>query len=73
MGLEPGDHVEVDANYFRPAEVEYLQGDPSKAKATIGWEPKVRFAELVQIMVDADVQLLEDELSGRLVRQDRDH
>ena len=73
VDLDWADHVEVDANYFRPAEVEYLQGDPSKAKATIGWEPKVRFAELVQIMVDADVQLLEDELSGRLVRQDRDH
>ena len=73
VDLDWSQHVEVDENYFRPAEVEYLQGDPSKAKATIGWEPKVKFEELVQIMVDADVQLLEDEMSGRLVRQDRDH
>jgi GDPmannose 4,6-dehydratase len=66
-------HVQVDENYFRPAEVDYLLGDPSKAKETIGWEPKVRFEDLVRLMVDADVQLLEDELAGRLVRQDRDH
>ena len=73
VGLDWDRHVEVDANYFRPSEVDYLQGDPSRAKTTIGWEPKVRFEDLVRIMVDADVQLLEDELSGRLVRQDRDH
>jgi GDPmannose 4,6-dehydratase len=66
-------YVRVDENYFRPAEVDYLLGDPSKAKETIGWEPKVRFEDLVRLMVDADVQLLEDELAGRLVRQDRDH
>jgi GDPmannose 4,6-dehydratase len=72
-GLDYAKHVEVDPNYFRPAEVEALKGDASKAKATIGWEPKTRFADLVPIMVDADIQLLEDELSGRLVRQDRDH
>ena len=65
--------VEVDPNYYRPAEVDDLCGDASKAKAAIGWEPKVRFAELIGIMVDADVKLLDDEMSGRLVRQDRDH
>lgn len=61
----------VDPNYFRPAEVEDLQGDPSKAKEILGWEPKVRFEELVRIMVDADIKLLDDEMSGRLVRRDR--
>jgi GDPmannose 4,6-dehydratase len=66
-------YVEVDERYYRPAEVHELRGDPSKAKETIGWEPKVLFDELVEIMVDADVQLLADEMSGRLVRQDRDH
>ncbi|MEA2433471.1 MAG: GDPmannose 4,6-dehydratase [Actinomycetota bacterium] len=66
-------YVEVDPNYYRPAEVHELCGDPSVAKATIGWEAKVRFDELVPIMVDADVKLLDDEMSGRLVRQDRDH
>ena len=73
VGLDWAKHVEVDPNYYRPAEVDALRGDPSKAKATIGWEPKVTFDELVKLMVDADVQLLDDELSGRLVRQDRDH
>ena len=71
-GLDWEQHVSVDPNYFRPAEVQDLQGDPSKARELLGWEPKVRFAELVQIMVDADIKLLEDEMSGRLVRQDRE-
>ena len=66
-------HVEVDPNYFRPAEVDFLKGDASRAKSVLGWEPKVKFEELARIMVDADIQLLDDEMSGRLVRQDRDH
>ncbi|HJR44295.1 MAG TPA: GDP-mannose 4,6-dehydratase [Actinomycetota bacterium] len=70
-GLDWERYVEIDPNYFRPAEVDDLQGDPSKAREILGWEAKVRFEELVRIMVDADIQLLEDQLSGRLVRQDR--
>jgi GDPmannose 4,6-dehydratase len=66
-------HVEIDPNYYRPSEVDHLRGDASKAKSLLGWEAKTSFGELVEIMVDADIQLLEDELSGRLVRQDRDH
>ena len=73
VGLDWERYVEVDPNYYRPAEVHALCGDASRAKATIGWEPAVKFDELVRLMVDADVQLLDDELSGRLVRQDRDH
>ncbi len=73
VGLDWEKYVEVDESYFRPSEVDYLLGDASLAKERLGWEPKVRFPELVRIMVDADVQLLEDELAGRLVRQDRDH
>ncbi|MDQ3940040.1 MAG: GDP-mannose 4,6-dehydratase [Actinomycetota bacterium] len=73
VDLEWERFVEIDPNYMRPAEVFDLRGDASKARRLIGWEPKVRFEELVRIMVDADVQLLDDELSGRLVRQDRDH
>ena len=65
-------HVEIDPHYFRPSEVNWLQGDASKAKRLIGWEATTRFADLVRLMVDADIQLLDDELSGRLVRQDRD-
>jgi GDPmannose 4,6-dehydratase len=70
--LDPAAHVEVDPKYYRPAEVDDLRGDPSRAREIIGWEPKVGFEELVRIMVDADIQLLDDEMSGRLVRQDRD-
>ncbi len=50
--------VKYDARYERPAEVDVLMGDASKAKKILGWEPKVRFHELVRIMVDADMKLL---------------
>jgi len=50
--------VEVDPVYFRPSEVESLQGNPSKAKAKLGWEPKIKFPELVKIMVEHDLKEL---------------
>ena len=53
--------VEVDPRYFRPAEVDLLLGDPSKAKAELGWEPKTGFDSLVDMMVDADLVLAERE------------
>ena len=53
--------VKHDLRYERPAEVDVLLGDASKAKKIIGWEPKVRFHELVRIMVDADMALLSRE------------
>ena len=53
-GLDWKDYVKIDERYFRPAEVDLLIGDYSKAKAAFGWEPTVRFHELVQMMVDAD-------------------
>lgn len=59
VGLEWEKYVKYDARYERPAEVELLIGDPAKAKRQLGWEPKVRFKELVQIMVDADLEMLE--------------
>ncbi len=49
--------IRVSPNYFRPAEVELLIGNPEKAKAVLGWEPKVKFAELVRIMAEADWEL----------------
>jgi GDPmannose 4,6-dehydratase len=52
--------IEIDPRYFRPLEVEFLQGDASKAKKKLRWEPKVRFKELVRIMVDADIKNLEE-------------
>lgn len=51
-------YVEFDARYVRPAEVEVLIGDAAKAKEQLKWEPKIRFAELVRIMVDADLREL---------------
>ena len=53
--------IEVDPKYFRPTEVDILIGDPTKAKEVLGWEPKVKFEELVEIMTKADIDKLEKE------------
>jgi GDPmannose 4,6-dehydratase len=50
-------YVEIDPRYFRPTEVDYLLSDPSKARKALNWEPKIKFHELVRIMVDADLEL----------------
>ncbi len=65
-GLDWKKHVEVDKRYFRPAEVDLLIGDASKAKKQLNWEPKVTFEELVKIMVDADVAELKEKMSGKV-------
>ena len=59
-GLEIDDHVEIDASLKRPAEVDQLIGDPSKAKRQLGWTPQTSFEELIRLMVDADYRLLSD-------------
>ncbi len=61
LDLDWKDHVEIDPRYLRPAEVELLVGDPSKARRQLGWEPRVTFQELVKIMVDADLRVAEAE------------
>jgi GDPmannose 4,6-dehydratase len=71
-GLEWEKFVEIDPNYRRPAEVDDLLGDAAKAEKVLGWKATTRFEELAKLMVDADVRLLDDQLSGRLVSQDRD-
>ncbi len=58
VGLDYEDHVVVDPAFVRPAEVDLLLGDPAKAKAELGWEPKVSFRGLVEMMVDADMERL---------------
>jgi len=58
VGRDWRDHVRQDPALFRPAEVDLLLADPSKAKAVLGWTPTVRFSELVGIMVDAELQSL---------------
>ncbi len=50
--------VEIDSHYFRPAEVDFLLADVSKAKEKLGWEPRITFKELVKIMVDGDMELI---------------
>jgi len=64
VGLDWRKHVEVDAEFLRPAEVEILQADATKARAVLGWEPRLTFEELVSMMVDADLK--------RLSRSDED-
>ena len=61
-------YVEIDPRYYRPTEVDALQGDITKAREQLGWEPEVRFAELVRIMVDADIEALEAQLQGKVTR-----
>jgi len=56
--------VEVDPRYFRPAEVDVLCADASKARRELGWEPEVGFDELVRLMVEADLAEVEAQLSG---------
>ncbi len=58
VGLDWRKHVTTDPKYMRPAEVDLLQADPSKARKELGWSPKVGFAELVAMMVDADLERL---------------
>ena len=55
VGLDYRDYVKHDSRYDRPAEVDLLVGDHSKARAQLGWEPTVRFRELVSMMVSADL------------------
>jgi GDPmannose 4,6-dehydratase len=73
LGVDWEKHVEIDPRYFRPAEVDALCGDATKARERLGWEPTVTFKELVRLMVDADVKLLEDQLAGRGVRLGERH
>ena len=61
LDLDWEQYVKYDARYERPSEVDLLIGDPSKAKRQLGWEPRVRFKELVKIMTDADLELAKRE------------
>jgi GDPmannose 4,6-dehydratase len=58
VGVDPDDHVRIDERYLRPAEVEHLVGDASKAREKLGWQPRTSFDEMIRRMVDADLELL---------------
>ncbi|HEY0549168.1 MAG TPA: GDP-mannose 4,6-dehydratase [Verrucomicrobiae bacterium] len=70
-GLKWEDYVAFDERYCRPAEVDLLIGDYSKAKKKLGWEPKTKFTDLVKLMVDADLQKVSDRLAGRVKVMDQ--
>jgi GDPmannose 4,6-dehydratase len=66
-GLDPEQYVKTDPQFLRPAEVDQLVGDPSKAKKVLGWEPKHSFRDLVEMMVDADIDRLSGAAAPRVV------
>lgn len=70
-GLDWREHVRIDERYRRPNEIDRLQGDAAKARRVLGWEPRVRFDELVALMVDADSKLVDDARAGRVTRMPR--
>jgi GDPmannose 4,6-dehydratase len=59
-GLAWQKHVEINPEFYRPAEVEQLIGNPAKAQKQLNWTPQTKFADLVRLMVDADLKLLAD-------------
>jgi GDPmannose 4,6-dehydratase len=66
VGLDWKKYVEIDPRYYRPAEVDLLIGDPSKAIKKLGWQPKTKFEDLTKLMVDADVELLRRHRHGEI-------
>ena len=64
LDLDWKQYVEIDPRYYRPAEVDLLIGDYSKAKTKLGWEPKTTFKGLIELMADADLKLLQNQLDG---------
>ena len=66
LGIDWKKHVEIDPRYYRPTEVDVLMGDASKAGKKLNWRPKVKFAELVRIMVDADLQAESEKPTGTI-------
>lgn len=68
-GLDWEDHVVIDERFVRPAEVDVLIGDPKTAKDRLGWEPKVTFQEMIQMMVDSDLEIVQAEIDTGIIRK----
>jgi GDPmannose 4,6-dehydratase len=68
VNLDWNQYVKIDPRYYRPAEVDLLIGDASKARKILGWEPKTTFLDLVRIMVQADIDDLTRQLAGKNIR-----
>src|SRR5260370_1926654 len=64
VGLDGEEHVEIDPKLIRPAEVDILCGDASKAREKLGWEPEVGFDELIKMMVEADLEVVQKAENG---------
>ena len=71
LDLDWKEFVKSDSRYERPAEVDLLVGDPAKARQNLNWEPRVTFKKLVQIMVEADLELAENELAYQQASSDK--
>ncbi len=69
VGLDYQKFVEIDERYFRPTEVDLLLGDATKARTQLNWKPRVKFEELVKMMVDADISDLRGKLEGRRAQE----
>jgi GDPmannose 4,6-dehydratase len=70
-GLDHTKHVEIDPSYYRPAEVDHLLGDATKAAQVLGWKATTHWDHLARLMVKADTELVNDQLAGKGVRADR--
>lgn len=68
LDLDYREYVQIDQRYYRPSEVDFLLGEPAKAKKVLGWEPKVTFRGLIEMMVKADLELAHREIRMKEVR-----
>lgn len=72
-GLNFDDHIIITRKYFRPADVDHLLGDPSKAKLKLGWEPKISAEEMLAEMLDADLKRIKESMSKKSINQSTEH
>jgi GDPmannose 4,6-dehydratase len=64
LSVENGEYVKIDQKYFRPTEVNVLEADTTKAETAFGWKPRVKFDDLVRIMIDADLRAIGEKPIG---------